>query len=188
MIFSNSNEVLMALENKMISLHAKIKARINYPDADGNFLPKLVETTPGRVKLSTILPKNSSVNFDVLNQLMTKKQVTEVIDHIYRHCGQKDTVMFADRMMSLGFNQACESGISFGINDLTTPVKKERFVSEADEQVKEFEQQYLDGLITQGEKYNKVIDVWSRCTDKVAEEMMTEISTDKEDKLVNHVF
>ncbi len=188
MIFANSNEVLMALENKKISLHAKIKARINYPDGNGNFLPKLVETTPGRVKLSEILPLNEDINFDVTNKLMTKKQVTEVIDHIYRHCGQKDTVMFADRMMSLGFNQACESGISFGINDLTTPEKKESFVADADDQVKEFEQQYLDGLITQGEKYNKVIDVWSRCTDKVAEEMMKYISTDQEGKLVNAVW
>ena len=149
---------------------------------------KLVDTTPGRVKLSEILPDNASVNFDVLNQLMTKKQVTNVIDHIYRHCGQKDTVIFADKMMSLGFNQACTSGISFGISDLTTPIKKDGMVKDADNKVKEFEQQYLDGLITKREKYNKVIDLWTSVSDNLADEMMTEISTDKPGKTVNSVW
>ena len=149
---------------------------------------KLVNTTPGRVKLSEILPNNASVNFDVLNQLMTKKQVTNVIDHIYRHCGQKDTVIFADKMMSLGFNQACTSGISFGISDLTTPIKKDGMVKDADNKVKEFEQQYLDGLITKREKYNKVIDLWTNVSDNLAAEMMTEISTDKPGKTVNSVW
>ena len=188
MVFANKGEVLIALDNDAISLHAKIKTRIQYPEISGKNSFKIVETTPGRVKLSEILPENTSVNFDILNQLMTKKQVTKVIDHIYRHCGQKDTVIFADKMMALGFNQACVSGISFGISDLTTPIKKEAMVKEADKQVKEFEQQFLDGLITQGEKYNKVIDVWSRVTDGIADEMMTEISTDKPGKTVNSVW
>ena len=188
MIFADKTEVLMALNANKISLHAKIKARMNYPSGDGLFAVKLVDTTPGRVKLSEILPNNSSVNFDVLNQLMTKKQVTNVIDHIYRHCGQKDTVIFADKMMSLGFNQACTSGISFGISDLTTPIKKDRMVKDADSKVKEFEQQYLDGLITKREKYNKVIDLWTSVSDNLANEMMTEISTDKPGKTVNSVW
>ena len=153
-----------------------------------NIEVKLVNTTPGRVKLSEILPNNASVNFDVLNQLMTKKQVTNVIDYIYRHCGQKDTVIFADKMMSLGFNQACTSGISFGISDLTTPIKKDGMVKDADNKVKEFEQQYLDGLITKREKYNKVIDLWTNVSDNLAAEMMTEISTDKPGKTVNSVW
>ncbi len=188
MEFADKTEVLMALNTNVISLHAKIKARINYPLEDGKHKLKLVNTTPGRVKLSEILPDNASVNFDVLNQLMTKKQVTNVIDHIYRHCGQKDTVIFADKMMSLGFNQACTSGISFGISDLTTPVKKDGMVKEADNKVKEFEQQYLDGLITKREKYNKVIDLWTNVSDNLAAEMMTEISTDKPGKTVNSVW
>ena len=188
MIFSDKTEVLMALNANKISLHAKIKARMNYPSDDGLFTVKLVDTTPGRVKLSEILPDNSSVNFDVLNQLMTKKQVTNVIDYIYRHCGQKDTVIFADKMMSLGFNQACTSGISFGISDLTTPIKKDGMVKDADRKVKEFEQQYLDGLITKREKYNKVIDLWTSVSDNLADEMMTEISTDKPGKTVNSVW
>ena len=188
MIFADKTEVLMALNANKISLHAKIKARMNYPSDNGLFTVKLVDTTPGRVKLSEILPDNSSVNFDVLNQLMTKKQVTNVIDYIYRHCGQKDTVIFADKMMSLGFNQACTSGISFGISDLTTPIKKDGMVKEADSKVKEFEQQYLDGLITKREKYNKVIDLWTSVSDNLADEMMTEISTDKPGKTVNSVW
>ena len=188
MIFANKTEVLMALNANKISLHAKIKARMNYPSDDNSFTVKLVDTTPGRVKLSEILPDNSSVSFDVLNQLMTKKQVTNVIDYIYRHCGQKDTVIFADKMMSLGFNQACTSGISFGISDLTTPIKKDGMVKDADSKVKEFEQQYLDGLITKREKYNKVIDLWTSVSDNLADEMMTEISTDKPGKTVNSVW
>ena len=188
MIFADKSEVLMALNTNEISLHAKIKARMNYPSDDGKHEVKLVNTTPGRVKLSEILPENSSVNFDVLNQLMTKKQVTNVIDYIYRHCGQKDTVIFADKMMSLGFNQACSSGISFGISDLTTPIKKNGMVKDADDKVKEFEQQYLDGLITKREKYNKVIDLWTNVSDNLADEMMTEISTDKPGKTVNSVW
>ena len=188
MIFADKTEVLMALNANKISLHAKIKARMNYPSDNGLFTVKLVDTTPGRVKLSEILPDNSSVNFDVLNQLMTKKQVTNVIDYIYRHCGQKDTVIFADKMMSLGFNQACTSGISFGISDLTTPIKKDGMVKDADSKVKEFEQQYLDGLITKREKYNKVIDLWTSVSDNLADEMMTEISTDKPGKTVNSVW
>ena len=119
---------------------------------------------------------------------MTKKQVTNVIDYIYRHCGQKDTVIFADKMMSLGFNQACNSGISFGISDLTTPIKKDGMVKDADSKVKEFEQQYLDGLITKREKYNKVIDLWTSVSDNLADEMMTEISTDKPGKTVHSVW
>ncbi|GIR79060.1 MAG: DNA-directed RNA polymerase subunit beta' [Alphaproteobacteria bacterium] len=188
MEFADKTEVLMALNTNAISLHAKIKARMIYPSEDGKHTVKLVNTTPGRVKLSEILPNNASVNFDVLNQLMTKKQVTNVIDHIYRHCGQKDTVIFADKMMSLGFNQACKSGISFGISDLTTPIKKDGMVKDADKKVKEFEQQYLDGLITKREKYNKVIDLWTNVSDNLADEMMTEISTDKPGKTVNSVW
>ena len=188
MIFANKSEVLMALDTNKISLHARIKARMNYPSVDGKQEVRLVNTTPGRVKLSEILPQNASVSFDVLNKLMTKKQVTNVIDYIYRHCGQKDTVIFADKMMSLGFDQACSSGISFGISDLTTPVKKNSMVKDADDKVKEFEQQYLDGLITKREKYNKVIDLWTNVSDNLAAEMMTEISTDKPGKTVNSVW
>ena len=114
--------------------------------------------------------------FSLINRLLTKKEITEVIDVVYRHCGQKETVIFADRVMALGFGYACRAGISFGKDDLVIPDAKIKLVSEAKELVEEYEQQYLDGLITRGEKYNKVVDVWSQCTDKVADEMMQVIS------------
>ena len=187
MAFTGISEILLALDNGSVSLHASIKARITTFDADGE-ITKVVATTPGRARLADLLPRNPHVNFDLVNKLMTKKEVSNVIDYIYRHCGQKDTVLFCDRLMTLGFTQACKSGISFGIADLTTPHLKAKFVSEAETQVEEFERQYLDGFITQGEKYNKVVDVWSRCSDQVAEEMMKGISTDKRGEPINSVW
>ena len=188
MAFADIQEILMALDNGSVSLHAKIKARLTTFDETGELTTKVIETTPGRARLADLLPNNSAVTFSLVNKLMTKKEVSNVIDYIYRHCGQKDTVIFCDRLMALGFGQACNSGISFGIADLTTPSLKEKYVSEAEESVKGFESQYLDGLITQGEKYNKVIDVWSRCSDLVAEEMMKGISTEEAGKPVNSVW
>ena len=125
--------------------------------------------------LAEILPRHPAVPFSLINRLLTKKDVTNVIDIVYRHCGQKETVIFGDRLMGLGFAQACRAGISFGKDDLIIPKAKEELVAKATQQVKEYEQQYLDGLITRGEKYNKVVDVWSNCTDEVAREMMKEI-------------
>ena len=187
MAFGDIQEILMALDNGSVSLHAKIKARLTTFE-DGERVTKVIETTPGRARLADLLPNDPSVTFALVNKLMTKKEVSNVIDYIYRHCGQKETVIFCDRLMSLGFGQACNSGISFGIADLETPELKEKYVTEAEEAVKEFESQYLDGLITQGEKYNKVIDVWSRCSDLVAEEMMKGISTEEQGKPVNSVW
>ena len=115
--------------------------------------------------------------------LFRSREITEVIDTVYRHCGQKETVIFADRLMALGFSRACRAGISFGKDDLVIPAAKERLVGETRERIKEYEQQYQDGLITQGEKYNKVVDAWSKTTDKIAEEMMKEISSVKKDTL-----
>ena len=188
MAFADIQEILMALDNGSVSLHAKIKARLTTFDETGELVTKVIDTTPGRARLADLLPNNPSVTFSLVNKLMTKKEVSNVIDYIYRHCGQKDTVIFCDRLMGLGFGQACNSGISFGIADLTTPELKEKYVTEAEEAVKGFESQYLDGLITQGEKYNKVIDVWSRCSDLVAEEMMKGISTEEAGKPINSVW
>ena len=126
--------------------------------------------------VSEILPRDKAVDFSLINRLLTKKEISQVIDMVYRHCGQKETVMFADRVMGLGFEHASKGGISFGKDDMVVPEAKEALVDGAREKVKEYKQQYLDGLITQGEKYNKVIDAWSECTDKVAEEMMKGIS------------
>ncbi|MDH3912731.1 MAG: DNA-directed RNA polymerase subunit beta', partial [Rhodospirillales bacterium] len=143
---------------------------------DGNSVTSVVETTPGRMLLSEVLPISPAVPFSLINRLVTKKEITEVIDIVYRHCGQKETVIFADRVMALGFGHACKAGISFGKDDLIVPQAKSKLVEQAQHQVKEFEQQYLDGLITRGEKYNKVVDVWSTCTDEVADEMMKVMS------------
>ena len=122
--------------------------------------------------LGELLPKRPETPFSLVNRLLTKKEITRVVDEVYRHCGQKETVLFADRIMALGFNYACTAGISFGKDDMVVPPEKEALVNETRELVKEYEQQYLDGLITQGEKYNKVVDAWSQCTERVAEEMM----------------
>ncbi|MDC1356648.1 DNA-directed RNA polymerase subunit beta' [Pseudomonadota bacterium] len=188
MIFSSPSEALMALDNNQVNLQAKVKVRVNTYDNTGNPIVEVVETTPGRAKLSTLLPKHSSVTFNTINKLMTKKEVTNVIDYVYRHCGQKDTVIFCDQLMAMGFKHACTAGISFGISDLETPKAKAGLMADAEKQVKDFEQQYQDGLITQGEKYNKVVDVWSKCSDDVAAEMMKNISTIKVGEPVNSVW
>jgi len=176
MTFASVAEIEHAIESSSLHLHAKIKARYHTVDADGNPVSQIVETTPGRMLLSEILPRNPRVSFDLINRLLTKKELTQVIDEVYRHCGQKETVLFADHIMAMGFSRACRAGISFGKDDMVVPAAKHALVNETRDMVKEFERQYAEGLITQGEKYNKVIDIWSQCTDKVADEMMAGIS------------
>jgi DNA-directed RNA polymerase subunit beta' len=188
MLLSSIGEIEQALESKAVSLHARIKARYRTVDADGETVVRRVETTPGRMLLSEILPRHPAIPFSLINTLLTKKEISNVIDHVYRHCGQKETVIFCDRLMALGFQQACKAGISFGKDDLIIPDAKRRLVDEAQEQVKQYEQQYQDGLITQGEKYNKVVDVWSRCTDRVAEEMLKMIRLSGPGEPVNSVW
>ncbi|MBH66982.1 MAG: DNA-directed RNA polymerase subunit beta' [Rhodospirillaceae bacterium] len=188
LVFADLSEMEHALNSGAVHLHAKVKARIDTFDEEGNRVRKIVDSTPGRLRLAQFLPESARVTFETINKLMTKKEVSNVIDNVYRHCGQKETVIFADRVMALGFSQACTAGISFGKDDLIIPDAKNGLVDEASQQVKEFEQQYLDGLITQGEKYNKVVDVWSRCTDQVAEEMMGRIMSPQEGKDVNAVW
>ncbi|MDH3597187.1 MAG: DNA-directed RNA polymerase subunit beta', partial [Rhodospirillales bacterium] len=176
MALGDMGEIQHALDAGAVTLHSKIKARYTGLDPDGNAVTSVVETTPGRMLLSEVLPISPAVPFSLINRLVTKKEITEVIDIVYRHCGQKETVIFADRVMALGFGHACKAGISFGKDDLIVPQAKSKLVEQAQHQVKEFEQQYLDGLITRGEKYNKVVDVWSTCTDEVADEMMKVMS------------
>ncbi|MGH7030646.1 MAG: DNA-directed RNA polymerase subunit beta', partial [Stellaceae bacterium] len=188
MVFSSIGEIEQALESKSVSLHARVKARYHTVDADGGPVVRRVDTTPGRMLLSEILPRNPAVGFELVNTLLSKKEISNVIDQVYRHCGQKETVIFCDRLMSLGFQQACKAGISFGKDDLIIPDAKRVLVAEAQDQVKQYEQQYQDGLITQGEKYNKVVDVWSRCTDKVAEEMLKMIRSAPPGEPINSVW
>ncbi|MCK6418539.1 MAG: DNA-directed RNA polymerase subunit beta' [Alphaproteobacteria bacterium] len=176
MIFRDTGEIAHALEQKSVSLHAKVKCRYETVDEQGEPIKIIVESTPGRLILSDLLPRHQNVPFSLLNQTLTKKEISNLIDIVYRHCGQKNTVIFADRMMKLGFRYACTAGISFGKDDLVIPAEKQKLVQAANDKVSEFEQQYQDGLITKGEKYNKVVDIWSRCTDDVADAMMKGIS------------
>jgi DNA-directed RNA polymerase beta' subunit len=188
MAFVNVGEIEQALEAGVVSLHAKVQARYHTVDETGAPVVVRVETTPGRMLMAELLPRHKNVPFALINRLLTKKEVSTVIDEIYRHCGQKETVIFTDRMMALGFGYACRAGISFGKDDLVVPETKEVLVRETEDKVKEYEQQYQDGLITQGEKYNKVIDAWSHCTDLVAGEMMKRISTTKPGEQINAVY
>ena len=132
--------------------------------------------------LGELLPKKPGVKFALVNQLLTKKAISGMIDAVYRNCGQKETVIFCDRIMALGFHHAFKAGISFGKDDMLIPDTKAKIVDETTELVREFEQQYNDGLITQLEKYNKVVDAWSKCTDQIAKEMMERISAVQKDK------
>ncbi|KID12683.1 DNA-directed RNA polymerase subunit beta' [Rhodobacteraceae bacterium PD-2] len=182
MLFSSIEEVEHALNAGEVHLHAKIQARVKQIDEEGNEVWQRFETTPGRVRLGALLPLNAKAPFDLVNQLLRKKDVQRVIDTVYRYCGQKESVIFCDQIMSMGFKEAFKAGISFGKADMVIPDNKWDIVEETRDQVKDFEQQYMDGLITQGEKYNKVVDAWSKCNDKVTEAMMSTISAERRDE------
>ena len=182
MVFSDIKEIEFALFEKAITYHSKIKYRTKVLNSDGEFVETIVDTTPGRVIMSQLLPKSNSLDFKLLNKEMTKKNISGAIDSVYRYCGQKATVIFADRLMELGFKHACSSGISFGMDDMVVPAAKSKFIGETTGLVNEFEQQYLEGLITYGEKFNKVVDAWTACTDKIASKMMEEIAVPSDDE------
>ena len=188
MAFADISEIEQALDTGAVTLHAKIHARYNTVNDKNEPVTIRIETTPGRMMLADLLPKNPNIDYTLVNKLLTKKDISVVIDEVYRHCGQKDTVIFADRIMALGFGHACRAGISFGKDDLVVPDAKEKLVSETEAQVESYERQYLDGLITKGEKYNKAVDAWSHCTDQVADEMMKEISKIESGKPVNSIY
>ena len=168
MIFSGPEEVRSAIDAKAIALHAKIKVRI-----DG----ELKETTAGRIILYEIIPEE--INFDAINKLMNKKELANLIDHCYRLCGDKTTVLLADRLKDLGFKYATISGLSFAVGNMIIPDNKKHIVAQADKDVLKIQKQYMDGLITDGERYNKVIDIWAQATEKIASEMLTGISMEE---------
>ena len=182
--FLDTNEILKAVELKDISLHSKINVRIK--NFDGSFLK--VKTTAGRMLLADSLPNNEKINFSLINKILTKKEVSNLIDTVYRFCGQKETVLFADSIMQIGFKYAAIAGISFGKDDLIIPEEKQILLDETQSKVQEYENQYQDGLITQGEKYNKVVDAWSECTNRVADKMLDVISNPEDDKPINSVY
>jgi DNA-directed RNA polymerase subunit beta' len=176
-VFSNPQEARIAYDHEAVDLQAKIKVRM-----DG----EIVDTTMGRIILGELLPE--SIPFSEINKLMTKKALAQLIDYTYRGAGTKDTVILADRLKDTGFEYATRAGISICINDMKIPLNKEEFVEKAEKEVMDVDQQYSDGLITSGEKYNKVVDIWSKVTDDVANEMMNEIKVDyfrdKDNKVV----
>ncbi len=177
MTFTDMAELEFALNEKIITLHSKIKYRIKLLNSEGEFIDNIVDTTPGRLIFGELLPNdNPNIDFRLLNKQMTKKTISNAIDAVYRYCGQKSTVIFADHLMQLGFKYACQSGISFGMDDMVIPSSKIQHINETKKLVNDFEQQYSEGLITFGEKFNKVIDAWSSCTDKVASDMMEGIA------------
>jgi DNA-directed RNA polymerase subunit beta' len=181
-LFANIGEIESALEAGVVTLHTKIKARFETVDENNKPIRKTIETTPGRMKLAELLPKHPKISYTLLETTLTKKEIGNLIDVVYRHCGQKATVIFADRIMQLGFREACKAGISFGMADMVVPKAKETLVEDTRKRVSEYEKQYAEGLITKGEKYNKVVDAWSKCTDKVADAMMDEASRPAKDK------
>ncbi|MFT7098379.1 MAG: DNA-directed RNA polymerase subunit beta' [Rickettsiales bacterium] len=187
-LIGDKYELEHALFNKVITMHSKIKYRYSFSGQDGEKEYKVAETTPGRVILYNSLPEYMKSSFDMVNKSMTKKEVTNLIDSVYRSSGQKETVMFCDRIMALGFKHACKAGISIGKDDMVIPTTKGKNISDSLGKVKKLEQQYRDGLITAGERYNKIIDEWTRCTDKTSKEMMKAISSHKDAKDTNSIY
>jgi DNA-directed RNA polymerase subunit beta' len=179
MIFADLGEIEAALDAKVVTLHSRIKARFSESNADGQVVRSLIDTTPGRMKIAALLPKHPAIGHRLVAKPLTKKEIGNLIDIVYRHCGQKATVIFADQIMGLGFKEAAKAGISFGKDDIIIPESKKKIVADTRSLVEEYEQQYADGLITKGEKYNKVVDAWAKSTDLVADAMMGEISTPK---------
>jgi DNA-directed RNA polymerase subunit beta' len=181
MVFADMGELDHALHRKAVTLHSKIKFRAQNVAEDGTVYTQVYDTTPGRAILGQLLPKSARMSFDIVNKLMTKKEISGMIDAVYRNCGQKETVIFCDRIMAMGFFHAFKAGISFGKDDMVVPDNKWSIVEETRVLVKDYEQQYQDGLITQGEKYNKVVDAWAKCSDRLAGEMMQRIQTVRKD-------
>jgi DNA-directed RNA polymerase subunit beta' len=181
MAFADSQEVHRAYESRSVDLQAKVRVRIKETllVAGGGMEERIrhVQTTVGRALLFEILPKGLS--FDLINQDMTKKSISATINACYRALGLKDTVVFADHLMYTGFHYATRSGVSFGIDDIVIPEQKTKIVSAADVEVKEIQDQYASGLVTNGERYNKVVDIWSRANDQVAKAMMEKLGSEE---------
>jgi DNA-directed RNA polymerase subunit beta' len=180
MVFTDAKEVLRAYENKACVLQARVKARVTeYEiDSEGNKheTRRLVETTVGRAILSELLPKGLS--FDLINRTLDKKAVSALIDACYRDIGLKDTVILADQLMYTGYYYATRAGVSIGVNDMVIPDEKSDIIGNAEKEIKEIEKQWATGLVTTGERYNKVVDIWSHANDQVARAMMNKLGKD----------
>ncbi|HET8881274.1 MAG TPA: DNA-directed RNA polymerase subunit beta' [Solimonas sp.] len=177
MVFSDVAEVHRAYENGIVDLQAKIKVRLfDYTEEGGEELYHLVDTTTGRALLSEVLPKG--VPLSVINKTLTKKEISRVINYVYRRCGTKDTVIFADQMMYTGFRMSTKAGISFCLDDIMIPAEKAVILEQAEAKVKDVDTEYNQGLTTGGERKNRVIDIWSRANDDISKAMMTQIGSE----------
>jgi len=182
MYFSDLGEVLRAYDNREVELGTRITVRLpEYVREPGSEEPvarvRRVETTVGRALLSEILPRG--LPFDLINKALKKKEISRLINASFRRCGLRDTVIFADQLMQNGFRLATRAGISIAIDDMLVPPQKTNLLAEAEREVKEIEQQYTSGLVTQGERYNKVVDIWGRAGDEVGKAMMDQLRTQK---------
>jgi len=189
--FVNNSEIEQGLESGQIKVHSTIVSRFETADENGNKKIEKYTSSAGRFLLANLLPKHKNIKFSLIDRLLPKKIVSEIIDMVFRFCGQKKTVIFCDKLKDLGFKHAFKAGISFGKDDLIIPSNKNQLIEETKKLIADYENQYSEGLITRGEKYNKVVDAWSKCTDKVAGAMMKEISATKttdEGLKINSVF
>ena len=189
--FVNNSEIEFALEIDQIKVHSRIVSRFETVDEKGNIKFEKYTSTAGRFMLANLLPKNVNNKFFLVDRILPKKIVSEIIDHVFRFSGQKATVIFCDKLKDLGFKHAFKAGISFGKDDLVIPENKQQLIDETKKLISGYEDQYAEGLITRGEKYNKVVDAWSKCTDRVATEMMKGISATevtKDGLKINSVF
>ncbi|MDD5329469.1 MAG: DNA-directed RNA polymerase subunit beta' [Sulfuricella sp.] len=179
-LFANISEISRAYESRQVELHAKVTARIKeYTlDEEGNKVEKITryETTVGRALLSEILPVG--LPFPLINKALKKKEISKLINASFRRCGLRETVIFADKLMYTGFAYAARAGISICVDDMLVPTEKEQLIGASEKEVKEIEAQYTSGLVTQGERYNKVVDIWGRCGDQVAKAMMNQLGTE----------
>jgi DNA-directed RNA polymerase subunit beta' len=182
MVFANVSEVLRAYDNREVELGTRITVRLTEYERDkvtGALTPRPIrpETTVGRALLSEILPKG--LPFEFINKSLKKKEISRLINASFRRCGLRDTVIFADQLMQNGFRLATRAGISIAINDMQVPPQKAVLLSAAEAEVKEIERQYTSGLVTQGERYNKVVDIWSKAGDEVGKAMMDQLKVEK---------
>lgn len=182
MVFADVAEVLRALEMGVVELTAKVSVRLTEWEKDresGEFVPhtKLFDTTVGRALLSEILPKG--LPFSVLNKALKKKEISKLINISFRKCGLKETVVFADKLLQNGFRLATKAGISIAIDDMLVPPQKKEIIERSEKEVKEIEQQYVSGLVTAGERYNKVVDIWGKAGDEVSKVMMAQLAKEK---------
>jgi DNA-directed RNA polymerase subunit beta' len=181
MSFSDLAEVHRAYDSRQVDLHARVWVRIKEKDISeaGEVTEKVTryETTVGRALLSEILPLGLS--FELLNKPLKKKEISRLINAAFRRCGLRETVIFADKLMQAGFGIATRAGISFGVNDMSIPTQKPQLIKDAETEVKEIENQYTSGLVTAGERYNKVVDIWSRCGEQVGKVMMEQLGSEE---------